>query len=70
MHILALVPPTSAQYIDQIIGVFVTEMLQLAEGVRITDSSLNPPQERTLHAYLLRVLCDLPAKKKVPLQRV
>lgn len=65
MHIVALIPPVSIPFLDQIFGKFVSEMLCLAEGIPVIDSSYDPPQERTLFAYLLRVLCDLPAKKKV-----
>jgi len=65
MHIVALIPPDSVSFLDQILGKFVTEMLHLAEGITVCDSSHDPPQERQLSAFLLRVLCDLPAKKKV-----
>jgi hypothetical protein len=64
MHVLALVPPKLKPQLNLILGLFVTELIQLGtQGIPIYDSYKQ--ETRTLYAYLLRTVCDLPARKVV-----
>lgn len=63
MFLYLLVPPLLKDNINMLLELLVDELLILGDGIRIYDSYKK--QYRTLFVYLLRTVCDLPARRSV-----
>jgi hypothetical protein len=63
MFLYLLVPPSLKNYINMLLELLVDELLILGDGIRIYDSYKK--QYRDLFVYLLRTVCDLPARRSV-----
>lgn len=48
--------------LDTFLGLFVTEMQQLQEGLKITDKS---QREKIIHVKLRAFICDSPARAMI-----
>lgn len=64
MFLYLLVPPSLKGHINLLLEPLVDELLELGDaGIRIYDSYKQ--QYRQLFVYLLRTVCDLPARRHV-----